>query len=211
MTLSAGIRKVFQGVADRRQMFRMFDRHAQRPNRWANHHSALSRGEWFEIAQAEHDHMFEILPPLWMILLFFIMASRTEFLTLPYKLVGNLQTYLIQNKTSMVDYCHRYWSGQPISSSPAESAANSLVNARMNKKRQMRWSPVAAHRVLQVRAAVADVGSSKSSLILQLDPHPFPVPSAHQASCAAHALFQINCKRDRHSVCLRQRPSAWIC
>ena len=25
------IRKVFQGVADRRQMFRMFDRHAQRP------------------------------------------------------------------------------------------------------------------------------------------------------------------------------------
>ena len=28
------IRKIFQGVADRRQMFRMFDRHAQRPNRW---------------------------------------------------------------------------------------------------------------------------------------------------------------------------------
>jgi hypothetical protein len=26
------IRKVYQGVADRRQMFRMFDRHAQRPN-----------------------------------------------------------------------------------------------------------------------------------------------------------------------------------
>lgn len=51
---------------------------------------------------------------------------------------------------------HRYRSGQAISSSPAESAANSLVNARMNKKRQMRWSPAGAHRVLQVRAAVTD-------------------------------------------------------
>lgn len=71
-------------------------------------------------------------------------------------LISNLQTYLVQNTTSIVDYCRRYWSGQPISSSPAESAANSLVNARMNKKRQMRWSPVGAHRVLQVRAAVAD-------------------------------------------------------
>lgn len=73
-----------------------------------------------------------------------------------YILISNLQTYLVQNTTSIVDYCRRYWSGQPISSSPAESAANSLVNARMNKKRQMRWSPAGAHRVLQVRAAVAD-------------------------------------------------------
>jgi hypothetical protein len=65
MTLSP-IRKVFQGIADRRQMHRMFDRHAQRPNRWENDDSALYRGEWFEIGQAEHDTMFEILPPLWM-------------------------------------------------------------------------------------------------------------------------------------------------
>lgn len=60
------IRKVYQGIADRRQMFRMFDRHARRPNRWENDDSALYCGEWFEIGQADHDHMFEILPPLWM-------------------------------------------------------------------------------------------------------------------------------------------------
>ncbi len=30
------------------------------------------------------------------------------------------------------------------------------VNARMNKHKQMRWSPRGAHRVLQVRAAVLD-------------------------------------------------------
>lgn len=79
-----------------------------------------------------------------------------------YELVGNLQTYLVQNKTSMVDYCHRYWSGQPISSSPAESAANSLVNAHIN----MRWSPIGAHRVLQVRAAVADGRLKQAKLAL---------------------------------------------
>lgn len=60
------VRKIFQGVADRRQMFRMFDRHAQRPNRFDGDDSALYRGEWFEIGQVEHDFMFEVLPPLFM-------------------------------------------------------------------------------------------------------------------------------------------------
>ncbi|NKJ40411.1 hypothetical protein FHT28_007178 [Rhizobium sp. SG570] len=72
------------------------------------------------------------------------------------ELINNLGTYLVQNAASIVNYCRRYWSGLAISSAPAESAAKSLVNARMNKKRQMRWSPIGAHRVLQVRAAFAD-------------------------------------------------------
>ena len=65
MTQSS-IRKIYFGVADRRQMFRLFDRHAQRPNRVEGDDSALFRGEWFEIGKAEHDYMFEILPSLWM-------------------------------------------------------------------------------------------------------------------------------------------------
>lgn len=65
MTQSS-IRKIYFGVADRRQMFRLFDRHAQRPDRWENDDSALFAGEWFEIARAEHDYMLDILPPLWM-------------------------------------------------------------------------------------------------------------------------------------------------
>lgn len=59
-------RKVYQGIADRRQMFRMFDRHAQRPNRFNDDAAPLYTGEWFEISQAEHDYMLNILPPLWM-------------------------------------------------------------------------------------------------------------------------------------------------
>lgn len=47
MTLLS-VRKVYHGIADRRQMFRMFDRHAQRPDRFQDDSSALYRGEWFE-------------------------------------------------------------------------------------------------------------------------------------------------------------------
>jgi hypothetical protein len=73
-----------------------------------------------------------------------------------FQLISEILTYLNQNSASMVDYCRRYWSDRPISSSRAEATVNMLVNARMNKKQQMRWSPGGAHRVLQVRAAVID-------------------------------------------------------
>ena len=42
MTLLS-VRKVYQGIAERRQMFRMFDRHAQRPNRWTATRKPLTR------------------------------------------------------------------------------------------------------------------------------------------------------------------------
>ncbi len=67
-----------------------------------------------------------------------------------------LETYLALNASALVNYGRRYRAGLPISSSRAESVVNSLVNARMNKRRQMRWAPQGAHRVLQVRAAVID-------------------------------------------------------
>ena len=66
MTSHSPIRKVYFGVTDRRQMFRLFDRHAQRPDRPQSDGSALYAGEWFEIARAEHDYMLSVLPPLWM-------------------------------------------------------------------------------------------------------------------------------------------------
>lgn len=59
-------RKVFEGVATRREMFHMFDRHGQAPMSKARLTGLLYDGEWFEIGRAEHDYMFEILPPLWM-------------------------------------------------------------------------------------------------------------------------------------------------
>ncbi|MBZ9985204.1 MULTISPECIES: DUF1419 domain-containing protein [unclassified Mesorhizobium] len=78
MSQFSPIRKVYQGIADRRQMFRMFDRHAQRSNRFEDANGSLYSGEWFELAQPEHAYMFNILPPL------FIkgeMFAMREFLT----------------------------------------------------------------------------------------------------------------------------------
>jgi hypothetical protein len=56
----------------------MFDRHAQRPNRWERDDGALYRGEWFEIGRTEYDYMLDILPPLWMR---HDMFAMREFLT----------------------------------------------------------------------------------------------------------------------------------
>ena len=99
MTLSP-IRKVYQGVADRRQMFRMFDRHAQRPNRWEGDDSALYRGEWFEIGEAEHDYMFEVLPPLWM---------RGDMFAMREFLTGSVTSVFFELKIDgRVRYFHAY-------------------------------------------------------------------------------------------------------
>jgi len=67
-----------------------------------------------------------------------------------------LRSYIESNEGALIDYGQRYCAGKPISTSRAEGTVNQLVNARMNKRRQMRWSPRGAHRVLQVRAAVLD-------------------------------------------------------
>ena len=40
-------RKIFQGVAKRSDMFRLFDRHRDRPNRFYDDQSATYAGEWF--------------------------------------------------------------------------------------------------------------------------------------------------------------------
>lgn len=78
MTTEPAIRKVFEGVATRHDMFRLFDRHSQRPNRWDDDAAPLYAGEWFEINEADHDYMFELLPPLW---IRGSMFATREFLT----------------------------------------------------------------------------------------------------------------------------------
>jgi len=67
-----------------------------------------------------------------------------------------LYTYLANNMESLVDYGRRYLSGLPISSSRAEGSVDDIANARMGKRRRMRWSPKGAHRVAVIRAAVLD-------------------------------------------------------
>lgn len=96
----SSIRKVYQGAADRRQMFRMFDRHAQRPNRADSDATQLYSGEWFEIGQVEHDSMFEILPALWM---------RGDMFAMREFLTGSVTSVFFELKIDeRVRYFHGY-------------------------------------------------------------------------------------------------------
>lgn len=97
---SSAIRKVYEGVAERRQMFAMFDRHAQRPDRFNDDAGALYRGEWFEIGRAEHDYMLEILPPLWM---------RGEMFAMREFLIGSITSIVFAlSIDGRIRYFHGY-------------------------------------------------------------------------------------------------------
>lgn len=65
-----------------------------------------------------------------------------------------LETYLTRNRSSLTNYGQRYRSGRPISSSRAEGCVDDIANARMGKRRRIRWSPRGAHRVAVTRAAI---------------------------------------------------------
>lgn len=57
-------RKVLEGVASRRDMYTLFNRHSEAPFDDDRASGRRHVGEWFEISEADHDYMFEILPPL---------------------------------------------------------------------------------------------------------------------------------------------------
>jgi hypothetical protein len=62
--------------------------------------------------------------------------------------------YIRANGAWIPNYGERYRSGEAISSAFVESAVNQVVNKRMVKKQQMRWTPRGAHLLLQVRTRV---------------------------------------------------------
>lgn len=68
----------------------------------------------------------------------------------------DLRDYLVSNQGGLTNYSHAHHHGLRISSAPAESGMNHLVNQRMGKHQPMRWSAEGAHKLLQVRCAVFD-------------------------------------------------------
>src|SRR5689334_586582 len=62
--------------------------------------------------------------------------------------------YLTSQSAWLINYAERQGAGQRVGTSITEGTANFLVNRRMNKEQQMRWSRRGADRLLQVRCAV---------------------------------------------------------
>jgi hypothetical protein len=65
-----------------------------------------------------------------------------------------IDKYLRGQAAWLVDYAKRYRAGLRVGTSITEGTANFLVNRRMNKSQQMRWSRKGADLLLQVRCAV---------------------------------------------------------
>ena len=73
-----------------------------------------------------------------------------------------IDRYLTSQSTWLVNYAERHRAGLRVGTSITEGTANFLVNRRMNKSQQMRWSRRGADLLLQVRCAVLNgkLGSS---------------------------------------------------
>jgi hypothetical protein len=65
-----------------------------------------------------------------------------------------IDKYLRGQAAWLVNYAERYRAGLRVGTSITEGTANFLVNRRMNKSQQMRWSRKGADLLLQVRCAV---------------------------------------------------------
>lgn len=65
-----------------------------------------------------------------------------------------LEQYIANNTGTLVNYHRRQRAGLRVSSCGVESSVNCLINRRMNKSQQMRWSRQGAELLLRVRAAL---------------------------------------------------------
>jgi hypothetical protein len=65
-----------------------------------------------------------------------------------------LDGYLIGQSAWLVNYAERHRAGLRVGTAITEGTANFLVNRRMNKSQQMRWSRRGADVLLQVRCAI---------------------------------------------------------
>jgi hypothetical protein len=62
--------------------------------------------------------------------------------------------YVMANLHAIPNYADRHRHGEPIATGFVESAVNQVVSKRFVKRQQMRWTPIGAHRLLQVRTRV---------------------------------------------------------
>jgi ethanolamine utilization microcompartment shell protein EutS len=83
-----------------------------------------------------------------------------------------IDRYLTSQIAWLVNYAKRHRAGLRVGTSLTEGTANFLVNRRMNKAQQMRWSRRDADLLLQVRCAGINgkLGSSFGQLFHAVDP-----------------------------------------
>jgi hypothetical protein len=71
-----------------------------------------------------------------------------------WKALRGIDRYLSNQSSWLVNYAERHRAGLRVGTALTEATANFLVNRRMNKSQQMRWSRRGADLLLQVRCAL---------------------------------------------------------
>ena len=92
-----------------------------------------------------------------------------------------LDGYLAAQSAWLVNYAERHRAGLRVGTAITEGTANFLVNRRMNKSQQMRWSRRGANLLLQVRCAVYN-GTLGSGFGQRFLPANDPLPQAAVAA-----------------------------
>jgi hypothetical protein len=110
-------------------------------------------------------------------------ARRNEHIPSSRKLwhaLREVDDYLHGQSTRLVNYAGRYRAGLRIGTAVTEGTANFLVNRRMNKMQQMRWTRRGADLLLQVRCAVYNgtFGSGFGNLFQPTSDTPKQIPIA---------------------------------
>jgi len=92
-----------------------------------------------------------------------------------------LDGYLTGQSAWLVNYAERHRAGLRVGTAITEGTANFLVNRRMNKSQQMRWSRRGADLLLQVRCAVYN-GTLGSGFGQKCQPANDPCPTMATAA-----------------------------
>jgi hypothetical protein len=101
--------------------------------------------------------------------------------------------YLENNRGTTINYGKLHRAGQPISTAMAESAVNQVLNQRMCKRQQMRWTPRGAHLLAQVRCAVPSrLRPASSHCARQAPPAGECAPASPDPVCVHHSSSPIN-------------------
>ena len=83
--------------------------------------------------------------------LFYGLGARTAS-----SAAARLLTFLVNNRSDLIDHQQVRMIGRRVSSASAESVMNHLINRRLTKRQQIRWSMKGAHYLLQTRVELLD-------------------------------------------------------
>ena len=120
--------------------------------RWRLWHGNLDGADWgllwLDASIDEHVWMAQVTEP-----------ETVEARHLPHAaylrtLLAELRRYLIANRASLTNYGAAYRRGERVATAHVESTVNQVINQRMCKKQQMRWTRLGAQYLLHARTAM---------------------------------------------------------